>query len=62
MPLSIYGLLEASLLVLNAIAILNRQRFLKKVRRDEVTVLARLTSKDPDVVKRMLALTYDFVY
>ncbi|GMT29142.1 hypothetical protein PFISCL1PPCAC_20439 [Pristionchus fissidentatus] len=31
MALSFYGLLEASLLVLNAIAILNRQRFLKKI-------------------------------
>ncbi|VDN59991.1 unnamed protein product [Dracunculus medinensis] len=31
MPLSFYGLLEASLLMLNGIAVLNRERFLKKV-------------------------------
>ncbi|VDM95475.1 unnamed protein product [Thelazia callipaeda] len=31
MPITFYGLLEASLLVLNGIAVLNRERFLSKV-------------------------------
>ncbi|VDD86693.1 unnamed protein product [Enterobius vermicularis] len=31
MPLSFYGLLEASLLILNGIAVLNKERFLKKI-------------------------------
>uniref|UniRef100_A0A0N5AP94 Immediate early response 3-interacting protein 1 n=1 Tax=Syphacia muris TaxID=451379 RepID=A0A0N5AP94_9BILA len=31
MPLSLYGLLEASLLILNGIAVLNKERFLRKI-------------------------------
>ncbi|CAJ0575345.1 unnamed protein product, partial [Mesorhabditis spiculigera] len=31
MVLSFYGLLEAGLLILNGIAVLNRERFLKKI-------------------------------
>ncbi|MFH4982135.1 hypothetical protein AB6A40_008844 [Gnathostoma spinigerum] len=53
---SFYGLLEASLLVLNGIAILNRERFLKKFGLSSPVATFEMPAQSPTVKQQLINL------